>query len=531
MHLRRHCGRIRAGKRRNDPGGRVQCSTCGEFNADDAVYCGSCGAAIRARENVGTTSRHAFDGTSRNHAGASDATRYLCAAVELDSVLAERVIREIVDEEFKAPPSSPGVDLIRVLQHALAARGRQLVRDVTLTLLLFVLLVFIAVGLGVILTVIIGWVLAWLVVSVEQLVTTYGVVARELTPGGTGAAPPPPAGSWAARRLEQLARRSGGNVTVAGAYNPFVGSGIPLEDEAWSFTIDIERAAEGHEAQPFTVHEIHDYVFDRLTRVGLAGVSLTEQVFVDGRDLRGDGRFLPNELAPPVPHVDVTLVRALTAAPEDHARTYMCLQVTGWRGQLVLSTFLRFVVTGKSLFIELSHSLLTPVLERYQEVDHLLPQPTLRQFLRITRQSFTHAPIGLFRAPFAVTRAIFAPLRRSRHRSRQRREISTALRFNYGPMMSPREVVSDPRYQRYFQQLDKALYSKIVEKRLLEAIVSFLDEKGIDTHELIERQTTILNNGVYIAGRATVNAQSIAGGPAARARARLTRTGAATKGG
>jgi hypothetical protein len=510
----------------------VQCLTCSEFNADDAVFCGSCGAAMRAPENIGSSARRAFDRTSGNHASASDATRYLCAAVQLDSMLAERVIREIVDEEFKAPPSSPEVDLIKVLQHALAARGRQLVRDVILTLLLFVLIVLLAVGVGVILTVIIGLLLAWLVVSVEQVVTTYGVVARELRPGAVGGAPAPPAGSWAARRLDQLARRSGGNVTVAGAYNPFVGSGVPLDDEgAWSFTLDIGRAAEGHVAQPFSVHEIHDYVFDRLTRVGLPGVSLTEQVFVDGRDLRGDRRFLPDELAPPVPHVDDTLVRALTAAPEDHVRTYMCLRVTGWRGQLVLSTFLRFVVTGKNLFIELSHSLLTPVLEHYQEVDTLLPQPTFRQFLRITRRSFTHAPVGLFLAPFAVTRAIFAPLRRHRHRAHQRREITTALRFNYGPTMSPREVVSDSRYQRYFQKLDKSLYSKVVEKRLLEAIVSFLDEKGIDTHELIERQTTILNNGVYITGQATVNAQSIAGGLGARAKTRLTRTGAANTGG
>src|SRR5262249_36359787 len=173
----------------------------------------------------------------------------------------------------------------------------------------------------------------------------------------------------------------------------------------------------------------------------------------------------------------------------------------------------------------------TPVLEQYQEVDHLLPHPTLRQFLRIARRSLGQAPIGLFRAPLAVTRAMFAPLRRSRHRARQRREITTALRFNYGPIISPRDVVSDSRYQRYFQQLDKSLYSKVVEKRILEAIVSFLDEKGIDTHELIERQTTILNNGVYIGGRATVNAQSIAGGLGARAKTRLARAATTAKGG
>jgi hypothetical protein len=226
-----------------------------------------------------------------------------------------------------------------------------------------------------------------------------------------------------------------------------------------------------------------------------------------------------------VPQVDETLVRSLSTAPEDHARTYICVRVKGWRGQLVLSTFLRFVVTGKNLFVELSHSLLTPVIDRYQEVDHLLPQPTFRQLAKVARQTILSAPVKFFVAPFAVTRAIFAPVRRSRHRKHQQREITTARRFNYGPIMSPREAVSDTRYQRYFQQLDKALYSKVVEKRFLDAIVSFLDEKGIDTSELIQRQTTILNEGVYIAGRPTFNNSAIAGGPAARAIARFSKAG------
>ncbi len=531
----------------------MPCSACGSFNSDDAIYCGACGAATQHQPSFIPVARHAVHGfgldqtvtsngrtepvtvdaradtltaDARPATVPSDATRYLCAAVQLDSVLAERVIREIVDEEYKAPPRSPEVDLVQVLCHALSARGRQLMRDVALLVVLIVFLVFVAAGVGLLLSVAIVLLLAWLVIVVEQLVTTYGVVARDLRPGRNAPVAPPPSGSWAAHRLDQIGQYRYGNVTVGGSYNPFVGSGIPID--AWSFALDMDRAAEGETAESFPVHEIHDYVLTRLNHLGLPGVSIDEQVFVDGRDLHGDGRFLPHPLAPPVSHVDELLVRARTAAPEDNARTYICLRVAGWHGQLVLSTFLRFVVTGQNLFIELSHSLLTPILDHYQEVDHLLPQPTLRQFLRIAQRSVRQVPMGLVAAPFALIRAIFRPISRGRRRARQRREITTALRFNYGSISSPRELASERSYQRYFQQLDEAMYSKIVEKRLLEAIVTFLDDKGIDTHDLIERQTTILNEGVWVSGKGTLNAQSVAAGPGARAKARVNKARAAS---
>lgn len=175
------------------------------------------------------------------------------------------------------------------------------------------------------------------------------------------------------------------------------------------------------------------------------------------------------------------------------------------------------MVTGNNLFVELSHSLLTPVLDVYQEVDRLLPQPTLRQLSRIVGRCLRQLPMALVRAPLALGRAAVSPLSRQLRQARQRREISSALRFNYGATSSPREWAADPLYQRYFQQLDKDLYAKVVEKRILQAIIEFLEEKGIDTSELIERQTTILNQGVYVTG-GTVNAQNIAAGTGAKAK-------------
>ena len=58
---------------------------------------------------------------------------------------------------------------------------------------------------------------------------------------------------------------------------------------------------------------------------------------------------------------------------------------------------------------------------------------------------------------------------------------------------------------------------KIIQKIIFRSMVDFLDDHGVDTHELAERQTTIQNNGVLVTGSATVSATNIAAGPKAKA--------------
>jgi hypothetical protein len=493
----------------------MQCYSCGATNRADAAFCGSCGRPLGHDGHDGVSSaRRRAAAVLKPAAQASDATRYLCAAVHLDSRIADQVISEILEQEYKAPPSSPDVDLVPVVLHAMAARVRHLVRDAILTVLIIAAVWFYVTVRP--LQLLLALALAWVVVVGETLVATYGVVAHDLRAGHFR----PDAVSLPNRpklqqRLEQIAAFGQGNVTVYSSYIPFVGSGFPVE--AWSIALDRHRATEGRVAESFTALEIHDFVLDRMRDVHPANLEIRDRVFVDGRDIRGDRRFLPTELSVPKSQVDLSLVRSLTLEPEDRARTYLSFQLSGWRGQLVLSTFLRFVVTPQELFVEVSHSLLTPVRDEFQEVDRLLPQPTLRQAARIGGRSLLRLPGRLLRAPGAVGSLLLGPISTARRTARQRREILGALRFDYGAPMSPRETASDPQYQRYFQALDKDLYLKVLEKRLLQTLVAFYDLKGIDTAELIERQSTIQNHGVYVAGGGSLIAGSVAAGAGARA--------------
>lgn len=544
----------------------MRCANCGAANGADALFCESCGRSLAPVPGAqvanlttadatptradttglissGSTSvpRHVVGSAApatgawefappyreeRREAGPSwaasaprksDATRYLCAATHLDSRFGDRVVEHLVERDFAAIPSSPGVDLGEIARHALLAQRRHRIRDALLVAAWVLLVVGLLVGH--IAVVVISILVAWLIVLIESLIATYGVVARQLGPNA--------ARSDAHRRDAELDRAAlsdlstEGNVTVYGGYNPFVGSGVALN--AWSFVVRTTQPAEGRQVEPFTSLDIHDRVIDHVRSMDLDGLNIEDRVFVDGRAIHDDRRFLSQPVARPYTRVDPALVRYVLAHPEVRARTYICVRAAGWNDQLVLSTFVRFVVSQDAMFVELSHSLLTPVLERYQEADRLLPQPTFRQVLTLMGRSVT----GLLRlgplAPIALWRTAAAPVTRERRRSRERREITSGLRYNYGPAMSPREELADPRYQRYFQELDKDYYLKMVEQRVLEGVVDFLEAKGVDISDLVERQTTILNQGVYVSG-GTVNATNIAAGTEAKAQ-----TGATTR--
>jgi hypothetical protein len=68
--------------------------------------------------------------------GMNDTTRRLCAAMFIDDNMAQQVIEETTDDEFRAVPPSIGFDLGPVVRHAFRARRFLIWRDALLTALL-----------------------------------------------------------------------------------------------------------------------------------------------------------------------------------------------------------------------------------------------------------------------------------------------------------------------------------------------------------------------------------------------------------
>jgi hypothetical protein len=89
-------------------------------------------------------------------------------------------------------------------------------------------------------------------------------------------------------------------------------------------------------------------------------------------------------------------------------------------------------------------------------------------------------------------------------RPKKDRTGSVAKRFDIGARVSVREIAAEESDRSYFQYQDVRQHSKIIERRLIDAVGEFLTELGIDTSEFWQRATTILNNGIINTGSGSV---------------------------
>jgi hypothetical protein len=80
------------------------------------------------------------------------------------------------------------------------------------------------------------------------------------------------------------------------------------------------------------------------------------------------------------------------------------------------------------------------------------------------------------------------------------------------------------RYNNYFQRLDVDKFQKLVELHVLQAVVDFLDDRGVDTSTLRQRQVFIQNSHT-IFGDVSAGAVAIGAGATAKNVAGRGKTG------
>ncbi|MEV7212629.1 hypothetical protein AB0O31_06020 [Kitasatospora cineracea] len=447
---------------------------------------------------------------------ATDATRFLCAAVQLDGALGNRVVDAVLKEPYRAVAFSPGVDLVCVLRYALAAQARQATARGVLACVALVLvspLFFRAPPpLPVPVFVLLLLVAAWAVVLTERLVTFYGVLRPQLSRHAFDPARAPHAEPAEEKLLGRVAAQDRqGNVSVFAGFDPFLGYGKLVSP--WNFTIAVDRPDEqSDQVLPFTLAELNAEVAGVLRSLGLPGVTVAERVFVNGADLaQGLDPALRRLLLPRPddrPRTDLppdTLDR-LREDGAGRARPYLMTTVSGWSGELVVGTVTRFSLSAARdlLFVEGGTTVLPPLHRWYHQVDHLLDRPTWRQLLTLLGTSATAVPGRLLAAPLEVLGRLAEGSAARRKKREQLRRIALGA-FNYGAELSIREAAAEPGFHRYFQQVDSQMYTKVVERRVLDALTDFLADHRVDVSELRERQNVIYNGGIFTSGNANVS--------------------------
>jgi hypothetical protein len=371
-------------------------------------------------------------------------------------------------------------------------------------------------------------VISWILAFAERFAALYGVLEKQLRRENFEPAnAPAPGDDRTRRRLDEIAARDRGNVTVFPEYSPFIGFGPAVQ--TWSIVLNTATAAVGRTVDPFEVGDLHRHVAADLQALGLPGVSIEDRLFVNGLDLRHDidpavtRQILPDELRAPLAQIDQRLIDELRTDAKGRSRPYLMVRITGWSGELTLTVFLRFALLRDRdlLFVESSYSLLPPVKDRYREADRLTPVPTLRQLAKLAGRSAALVPGQLLRCLPRTVAVAAGPIAGYFKARRDERQITQDRSFNYGAVLAPRELVHDNKFDRYFQQLDKEMYAKIAERRILDSIREFMERHGIDLADFADRQTTILNHGVFATGNAKVDVGAFASGTMAKALSKI----------
>ena len=453
------------------------------------------------------------------------ATRVLSAAAHVQDGLASRAVRDILNQPHRAVAPVPGASLGVALRHCIAANRRQRIRTAVVAMvaipawLLLLAALFGTATVGGIVPVIgVLLLVAWAALVIERWVARYWVATVGLSVDPTGAVEPPRLTDAEERRVAGLHADGPTDITVYGGYEPFVGSGV--SQGGWSLAVSVLKGrrplGDGERLQPlpFEVSQLHDAVLGDVRGLELGdGVETDDRLYVDGADVWGDDRYLDPAAGRLRTKVGREQLRNLMHSPDLKLanRVYRCIRVHGWDGEFVLSVYLSFSRTGGGLFIQARYFVLLPVPDAVIMLDanrvrplDALAQAASSATLRRLGASFVSAPLRLAGEAAAGGRYWSAAARRAGRRA------------NRGATTTVRELAQGPGFRRYFQHLDWEMLVKILDQQILDATVHFLAEHNIDTSELEERQTAILNNGIIVSGGA-VTADSIAAGTGAKA--------------
>ena len=440
-----------------------------------------------------------------------------------------QVLETVMEEEVRTVGRSYGLDLATVVKHCLVAKRREGIRDIlifltlALTSILYVYYMSHVVTTGALPTsnaifeIPLAFIGLWSIFFVDMLICHYGIVGKYLLKGQYS----PDAIGWKPnqreeKRLTQITAEQQSHVIAYSGFSPFVGSGFSVQE--WSFALNCNTGKEALGSSckpiPFTINDLYESLENSIKVLNIGSIVMEDQLYVHGQDVISRDNFLGGVLSRNLVADEPFLIQSYINNPTSAIRHYKCFRIVDWEGELIVSVFVRFAKINHHLFVETNYYTLCPLRDSFHKVDAMQPEPTFRHVCQLIARSTLLAlvtinlclPIMFFRGMKYINKTF--------KRRSIRQMVKSSPHFDYGAEISLRQIASSPEYRHYFQKLDRLMYHKIIEREVLETLTNFLDDHNIDTSELKERQTAILNNGIIVSS-GDVKAESIAVGEGA----------------
>jgi hypothetical protein len=440
-----------------------------------------------------------------------EATRYLAAATQIDVDYARSVVDRVVYEQLRALAPNFGVNVDVVVRWAMRALHTRATRDYCLATI-FALQCFVIVVL--VLWWRWAWVLflllaaaAWLVTSWDYHERIHNTVVKKMLRCRfkLDEAPPPPRQADRARLLAVAGRRDG-NLVVFSGHSAFIGSGELVYHKRLLLDISGRKEDEGgQEKRPaeFTSHDLHAAIlvaFGREKGLGrsLDNISAYQRLFVNGLHIQNNAQLLPDRLQAPPMSVAHALLEEAAVSPSPEGRTYVCVEMPGWQGQLVVTLFIRAVYAGKSLYVEWAFRVLPPIRKEFLGVDARYELPRYLQLENSLAAGLRTLVPALLGSPVQALRSWYRPRAARRAHSRNLNAIDRGYVFDYGARRSIREDASGSQRQHYFLARDETMYVLLAQQTLIRTVGDFLDDHGIDLGQFKDQVKIIFDQSINI---------------------------------
>jgi len=424
-----------------------------------------------------------------------ETTRYLAAATQLDLKYARSVVSQIVGEPFRTVAPSAGADVVVVTRWALAALHRRAQRDVVLTCLL-VVGVAVAVGVWTWIPIAVMAVLAIFIVAYERWVRDVRIIARRMLRGRFFAQDAPSSRSpHIEKRLAVVRQQQNGNLVAFRGRSPFVGSGEEYLYDHIVVNVALGRKGKNGKRQPaipFSVPQLHEALEVALKSMDFPDIRVGQRLYVNGEHVTSDSRLLPHKLGPPASDASADLLRD-GCNPASAARTYVCAEIGGWKGQLVVSLFTRAVQSHGSLQVEWMFHVLPPLHSNLLLVDRLYELPFVAQIPKAMATGVLWFVPALALAPVTLARYAALPFIEILRTSEQTYRIRCGYVFNYGSPRSIREAPISYRRPHDFVAGDGLTFIVLAQHTLLRALGRFLKVHKVDMKQFASQEQVIIN--------------------------------------
>lgn len=450
-----------------------------------------------------------------------ETTRYLAAATQLDLRYARLVVDGIVGEPFCAVAPAAGADVVVVTRWALAALRRRAQRDAVLTFLLIAGVVA-AVAAWSWIPVAVMAALAVLVVAYERWVRDVKIIARLMLRRRFQAhdAPSSPSPSIE-QRLAVVGQQQKGNLVVFRGKSAFVGSGQGVVHDRILVNVALGKKGKDGKRQspiPFSTPELHAALVTALRNMDFAEMRVGQRLFINGEHVAANPQLLPDDLGPPVADAPPDLLYDGCVRPTSDARTYVCAEIGGWKGQLVVSLFARAVQVRGSLQVEWRFHVLPPLHSYLLQIDRQYELPKIRQSVKAVGSGLLWFAPALATAPVTFARYATLPLRDQARIRKQSYRIRNGYVFNYGSPRSIRENPISYRRPHDFVAGDQLTFILLAQHTMLRALGRFLKTHKVDMKQFADQEQTLIkkinnyNVDKINASNVSVGTKSRAGG-------------------